>query len=266
MPSRDRADYWAALCPELTIGQSSSQGPVPFSDADLERISEVFWEKGYLYLPPLLEREACRAIAQGMKALKSAGEPVPYIYLFDQPWQLFERLRVLIRHFLGPDYAVLPNLWAWYLDQPGQAGWPPHRDCSSETVFGAGADQILMSLSLWVPLDQATEENGCMYVVPRQQEALLQEPLTTDSLMPIATPLPADAGAVLGWPQDLVHWGGQYGEGAENPRVSLSFEFQSSHFDPLAEPLLHTDQPPTFAERLSLIEQQFDKYRHIAGL
>lgn len=184
-----------------------------------------------------------------------------YIYLFDQPWWLFARLGVLLRHFVGDEFGVLPNLWAWHLDREGARGWPPHRDCDAETVFGEGEDAVLMSLSLWLPLTDADESNGCMYVVPKAHVVAgnaLQKPDLLD-----ARPLSAKAGSVLGWRQDLHHWGGSYTTAAKNPRISLSLEFQNMAFEPLAEPLINVRRPPSFEMRQKLIKEQFAKYRHI---
>jgi hypothetical protein len=61
----------------------------------------------------------------------------------------------------------------------------------------------------------------------------------------------------------LYHWGGIYSSKARNSRLSLSLEFQSRAFDPLAEPLLDLKELLPFQERRALIATQFAKYRHI---
>lgn len=231
----------------------------------LSQIAAHLWDKGYLQLDPLFSLGDLAPISAALDQLKAASIPPVYIYLFDQPWQLFERLRNLIQHFLGADYALLPNFWAWHLDTVGDGGWPPHRDCDAQTVFDIGGDKLLMSLSLWVPLTDVDEENGCMYVIERDQETeirALQSPPKED-LLAFAAALPAKAGSVLGWPQDVMHFGGTYGPGAKNTRKSLSFEFQNAAFDPLVEPLLDTRTLPGFDVRKKLLSAQFEKYQHI---
>jgi len=265
MPDLSKQD-WEKLCPSLTIGHSFSVIPYQFTDEGLTEIADAFWEMGYLNIPPVFEIQELEPLIRALQILDEARIPPAYIYIYDQSWALFEKLRLLISHLLGEDYALLPNLWAWHLRSSGATGWPPHRDCDSETVFNVGPDQLLMSLSLWVPLTHVDEENGCMFVVPRQQEGELEpgQELTLERLEPFATSLPVAAGSVLGWPQDLIHWGGAFGENAKGPRMSLSFEFQNTSFTPLTEPLLDTASPPQFDQRLLLIQQQFSKYRHIA--
>ncbi|MBL4739574.1 MAG: phytanoyl-CoA dioxygenase family protein [Sneathiella sp.] len=265
MPDLSKRE-WERLCLSLTIGGPISAVPCQFTDVELTEIADAFWDTGYLNIPPVFKNQELEPLVRALEIFDEAKIPPAYIYIFDQPWVLFEKLRVLIAHLLGAEYALLPNLWAWHLRSSGVTGWPPHRDCDSDTVFSVGPDQMLMSLSLWVPLTHADEDNGCMFVIPRQQEENLEpeQELTLERLKPFATSLPVAAGSVLGWPQDLIHWGGTYGENAKGPRMSLSFEFQNTSFAPLAEPMLDTANPPPFDQRLSLIQEQFSKYQHIA--
>lgn len=257
---------WGDLCPSLSIGESIVADPYSFSEAFLAKIADQFWENGFLEIPSVFGELELQTLIEAMICLEQAKIPPAFIYIYDQPWALFERLRLLISHFLGEEYAVLPNLWAWHMRKPGATGWPPHRDCDSETVFNVGPDQMLMSLSLWLPLTSVDEANGCMYVIPRQKEEKLSSNgvLEWGKIKSFGNALPAPAGSVLGWPQDLVHWGGTFTEKAKEPRISLSFEFQNTSFAPLATPLLNTANPPPFEQRISLIQEQFAKYRHIA--
>ncbi|MFC4272211.1 hypothetical protein GQF03_14365 [Sneathiella chungangensis] len=255
---------WKALAPDLTIGEPMNVKEIPFPDAALAEISEKFWTDGYLALPPLFDAQEIEPVLETVYTLGRHGIPPVFIYLYDQPWWMFARLGRLIRHFLGENYAILPNLWAWHLSREGDAGWPPHRDCDAKTVFGTGDDRILMSLSLWLPLTDVDENNGCMYILPHGREETEDELTEIGKLNLLeATALPARAGCLLGWRQDVVHWGGRFGEAAKNPRVSLSFEFQNRAFAPLAEPLIDMSALPPFADRLALIQEQFAKYRHI---
>ncbi|MEH6476579.1 MAG: hypothetical protein V7727_12870, partial [Sneathiella sp.] len=161
---------WREICPDLTIGQPRNIDPVPFTEAELTSIADQFWETGYLNISQLFGPSELEPIISAFNALKAANIPPVYIYIFDQPWILFEKLRSLISHFLGDEYALLPNFWAWHLSEHGKTGWPPHRDCDAETVFQIGPDPVLMSLSLWIPLSDVDEDNGCMSVVDRANE------------------------------------------------------------------------------------------------
>ena len=234
MPDLSRQD-WENICPQLTIEAPTVHAPIELTPTTLDQIAGSFWGRGFLQLAPQFTAAELSRIVDGMTALKAAKIAPVYIYLFDQPWLLFEKLRPLLTHFLGDDYALLPNFWAWHLDAMGEAGWPVHRDCDAQTVFDVGGDKMAMSLSLWVPLTNVDEANGCMYVVEYGNEIGKDDEAA-------ATPLPAAAGSVLGWPQDVLHFGGKYMAGAKNPRLSLSFEFQNTAFDPLGVPLLDTQK------------------------
>jgi hypothetical protein len=262
------SDFWREIAPGLTICQDNpGTSPVSFGDDTLKDISARFHDEGYLHLDPVFERAELAPLGDGIVALKEAGFPPVFIYLFDQPYALFARLAPLIDHFLGGRFALLPNFWAWNIPlESGARGWPPHQDCQAKTRFPDGAGgEILMSLSLWVPLTDATTDNGCMSVLPRSREHKYDLPLDDpDGIDPVdGVPLPTGAGSVLGWPQDLYHWSNRVTEQADTPRVSLSLEFQNTAFDPLAKPLLDVFVPPSFESRLNLIQQQFSKYRHM---
>ncbi len=260
-------EEWLNAFPDLTIGAKTAPKVLSFSEARLSEIANSVWSKGYLTQSPVFGAAETEPLFQTLQRLSSKGIPPVYIYLFDQPWFLFSKLNALIAHFLGEEFALLPNLWAWYFDRPGDRGWRPHQDCHLQTVFDLGEDQMLMSLSLWIPLTDVTPENGCMYVLPRDQEQILKNnpDMEQEKLEAYAIPLPAKAGSVLGWPQDIVHWGGHYSARASVPRASLSLEFQNTAFEPLVAPFLDAGSPPPFEERLRLIEQQYEKYKHIAA-
>ena len=255
MPERRSLEDWQRLVPELGIEQKTPGREIDFDSGALSSLSAAFWKEGYIALPPLFRPADYLPVRAGMERLKRAALPPVYIYLFDEPWLMAAKLGALVRHFLG-DYGILPNLWAWHLAEEGETGWPLHRDCDAVTVFGERDEWVLMSLSLWLPLTDADERNGCMYVVPLASGEGAGEEMQE-------TPLPAKAGSVLGWRQDLLHRGGAFTARAQNPRLSLSFEFQNRAFDPLAKPLIDPRALPSFDLRQRLIQAQFAKYRHI---
>ena len=107
-----------------------------------------------------------------------------------------------------------------------------------------------------------------MYVLPRSFERCYARNVTKpkDVNLQDVRALPASPGAVMGWRQDLYHWGGRASKHATEPRISLSLEFQNAAFDPLAEQLLELDRPPEFLQRLELIASQFEKYKHMQSI
>jgi hypothetical protein len=258
--------FWQRLAPQLSINEHfQTTCPIAIPDYILQSVSSSMEKDGYFHLPPLLDRSKTNSILDGILSLIKEGIPPVFIYIYDQPWALFDQLHPIIQLFLGNKFSLLPNFWAWYI-QPvkGSSGWPTHTDCSAKTRFESiDGGTTLISMSIWIPLTDATMENGCMAVLPRSRE-ILYDPTITDpsQIKPEdAVNLPVNSGSVLGWSQDLYHWSRHATSNKITPRVSLSLEFQNPAFSPLIEPLLNIAQPPPFEERLSLILSQFEKYK-----
>jgi len=268
MTDLQKPEFWKILAPALSIeGLSKTPEPLNFTDQQLTRIANGLRGNGYIYEYPLLPENIITPLHEGILALNMAGYPAVFIYLYDEAWHLFAKLSPLISYFLGDGFRLLPNFWAWNIPlNIGASGWPPHQDCQAETRFKINEnEEILMSLSLWVPLSDATLDNGCMHVLPRPAEDSYDPPLTDPAHINMldAKALPAAAGSVLGWPQDLFHWSGQVNNAATHPRISMSLEFQNPAFEPLGGPLLDINNPPSFDERLRMIKEQFPKYSHM---
>ena len=263
--------FWQRLAPHLSINEYlQATCPITISLDVLGELSRSMEKDSYFQLPPLLDKFEIDAIRDGIFSIINIKLPPIFIYIYDQPWALFEQLRPIIQLFLGDRFSLLPNFWAWYIPPiKGASGWSAHTDCSAETRFESiDGGTTLMSMSLWVPLTNATIENGCMAVLPRSRE-VLYKPTITDpkQISPIDTvDLPAESGSVLGWSQDLYHWSRHVTANTITPRVSLSLEFQNSVFTPLINPLIDIAHPPPFEERLSLIFSQFKKYNHMESL
>lgn len=250
--------FWSALAPELAQPKRNwNSSPVALSLSVYSAASTSMEVDGFLQMDPVFSPSEMGPIRDAIMKLESVGLPPVFIYIYEQPWMLFHRLRPLISHFLGDHFSLLPNFWAWHIPTvEGTSGWPRHRDCEGETRFeNTDGSQTLMSMSLWLPLSDATVDNGCMHVLPRSWGA------SDDHQKGL--PLPAQAGSVLGWAQDLEHWSGQVKGCATSPRISLSLEFQNAAFAPMAQPLLDLDAPPPFEQRLALIRQQIPKYSHL---
>jgi len=263
-------DFWRTLNPQLSITTNKLKcSPLAGIDEKcLSKVSDSLWQDGYLNCQALYSEEELSPLRLAMEHFHEQGIPQAFIYVYDETWSLFLKARTLLCNFLGDDYRILPHFWAWYIEPGKGKGWPPHRDSADQSVIELYGQEMLVSLSLWLPLTEATPENGCMSVLPLSCEREYDTPVTDPSQIPLQDILclPARAGSLLGWRQDLFHWGGRSHNSAKTPRLSLSLEFQNAGLDPLCEPLLDPQHPPTPQERLDLIIQQFDKYRHIADL
>src|SRR5262249_50438440 len=150
-----------------------------------------------------------------------------FMYVYDDFYQLSCYVSELLATILGPGYRVLPSLVAWCIDarRDNPKGWHPHRDRDYDTIGAHGQPK---SLSLWVPLTDATPLNGCMYCVPTSRDPDVR---TRPAVNKVARPqdvraLPAAAGSVLGWHHAFLHWGGRASWRATTPRISFSIEYQ----------------------------------------
>ena len=265
-PELRSISFWQRLAPQLSINDDfQTTCSIGISNDILQYLSRSMNKDSYFYLPPFLEKSETEPIRDAILTLIKEGLPPVFVYIYDQPWSLFDRLCPIIQLFLGNRFSLLPNFWAWHIPPiKGSSGWSAHTDCNVTTRFeNIDSGTTLMSMSLWVPITDATMENGCMAVLPRSRE-VLYDPTITDprQIRPDdAVNLPAKSGSVLGWSQDLYHWSRYVTSSATTPRISLSLEFQNPVFSPLGHSLLDIKQPPSFKERLALILSQFDKYK-----
>jgi ectoine hydroxylase-related dioxygenase (phytanoyl-CoA dioxygenase family) len=167
---------------------------------------------------------------------------------------------------LGDDFLLLPDFWIWNVDpQKGEAGWKPHRDKGWISLFEDGTPK---SLSLWLPLTEATPLNGCMYLVPRSQDPTYGTPDEKDWQFQYAgiRALPAGPGDFLLWTQAILHWGARTSPRAPESRISISFEVQRADVPAYNYPLLNPAEIPPFDMRLRLLAKQILQYRHMYPL
>jgi ectoine hydroxylase-related dioxygenase (phytanoyl-CoA dioxygenase family) len=205
-------------------------------------------------------------MAGAIRLLHANRLPPVFAFHFDEFWLVLAQLRRVIATILGDGYVMLPDFWAWHVDpMTADSGWPPHRDKGRRALFPDGRPQ---SLTLWLPLTDATPINGCIYVVPADRDPTYNtaaEESLQFTLSDIRA-LPAAAGSILAWTQAIIHWGGHAASRDAPPRISLSCEFQRGDVAPFNSPLLPPAAMPDFATRHSLIGRQVLRYRQMEPL
>jgi hypothetical protein len=252
---RDPA-FWRELAPDLTVeGTTGMRNPGGWQPSDMAPHLAKLRKEGYLQFPPIDWPRPVEALARGVARLSEAGIPPVFCYVYDEFWDLFAHIAPLLGSALGGDYRVIPNLWAWHIDpKHSESGWAPHRDLGRWSLLPDGAPK---SLSVWIPLTDATPLNGCMYLVPADRDPTYNTPAEYDvqvNLQEIRA-LPAAAGSVLCWNQALLHWGAHAAEGDLPVRISVSFEFQRGDVQAINVPLLDPLQIPDFTMRLRVISK-----------
>ena len=111
----------------------------------------------------------------------------------------------------------------------------PHRDITYSNCHGAedGKPDIL---SLWIPVVPVSTENGCMYVIPRENDPQFDKDVAKKDQDPFShrfpyenvTPLaPLVPGSALVWHPNLIHWGSSCrATSSLPPRKSIAMAFR----------------------------------------
>lgn len=264
--------HWQNLCPELSVGRAK-----PFSDIEKsvltidERKSLVqrLVRDGYLKSEPILSETLLAAMRSALVTLHEHGYPPVFAYVYDQFWDIARSpsVRALLADALGPGCRQSPRVWAFHLaTENGASGWPPHVD-------GGHLAHTTDRITLWLPITDATLENGCMNVVPKHfLPASLPDEFANDArgispkiwriMLQGARPLPARAGSILAWDFQVVHWSSFCDEAVE-PRMSLAVEIIGPTVEPTEGelPLFDLDTLPPFTERLRAIAKGLLSYQ-----
>jgi Phytanoyl-CoA dioxygenase (PhyH) len=256
--------YWQRLSPGSSIGTTRSATELeaatlgePQAVAQLAKLRR----EGYFHTPPVLALDVLRRMRQAIDNVRAEHWPAVFAYVYDDFWDIVRTpsLTRLVSGFLGDGYSQSSRIWAFYVAPArGARGWHPHCDSGDND-----------RLTVWVPLTDATLDNGCMYVVPLDRlaaernylrlESVTQAELAT--LLQSTKALPSPAGAYLGWKHDLIHWG-SVSSGHVEPRISLALEFVAPgavpHDDEL--PLFPLTTLPPFIVRLRAIAKALQTY------
>lgn len=257
-------DYWQQLNPQLTVCENNFFAhfeiePLNHPDQLLNKL-EV---DGYFQTTPLIDQSVIKRMRDGIENIRKAGLPAVFSFMYDEFWQI-TRTPSLINFLsgaLGENYHQLPHTIVHYVHTGIGSGWYPHVDFAKAQPH----------LTVWISLGDATLDNGCMYVIPRQKvdESLLNkwenmEELThieVTKLLHYSRALPAPTGSVLGWYQNVIHWGAPSNQEVE-PRISLSIVLLPEDVNPAKDelPLLDKEKLPTFNERLFCVGMAFYRY------
>ncbi|MBK9030423.1 MAG: phytanoyl-CoA dioxygenase family protein [Myxococcales bacterium] len=243
----------------LSIGAPRAHPPIAI---DAAAVAAATWRDGYFALPSVLDAALVARCHAAVAAAHAASVPTVAAFAYDAPWELAVALAPIVSAALGAPAVRQPAFWAWWVGGGGApGGWAAHRDNPAVEVDERGAPD---GLSVWVPVTDATADNGCMYVVPAPWDLQYQNPNATTEILSLQTvrALPAPAGSVLGWTPKLLHWGALARPGAP-PRVSLSIEYQRADRPPIEATVAPLDEIPPPAARRAAIVEQWHRYRHM---
>jgi hypothetical protein len=251
-------DYWRHLLPALTVGATECEICEAHSldPSEVTKLVDKFETEGYFRTGPVLPLSLMERMRTCVERLRKENWPLVFAFVFDEFWMAIgtASLQRLLAALLPRGYKQNSAIWTYYVAaRTGAKGWTPHID-------GGGQNR----LSVWLPLTDATLDNGCMYVVPKnliphslpadymKWETIERSEL--DRLLQCSRALPAEAGALLGWDHNLIHWG-SISSGSGTPRISIAVEFLGADATPsnYDRPLLDTASLPPFKQRLYII-------------
>ena len=256
------ANLMPAPCAASTVGTASSPpSPTPSSACAAWQSAcvvakEELKHHGHTALPTLhwsTHGISLSALSETIDELQVAGYPPVFIFMYDQAWQLCEKLFDAMERIMGEGVTLDVSVFAWALQRTdsvrggvqskkaeaaasrvGNNFGVPHRDSRYADCHNANGQPT--ELAVWVPLVDVSTDNGCMMVVPAMHDPLFEKSdhplhMKPSDTMPWAhiRALPASAGDVLIWRANIIHWGSACGARAATPRksVAMSFTLQS---------------------------------------
>ncbi len=253
------AEFWRRLAPELTISNARPGQTISRNQRRLavERMQLV--NDGYLRLKQPGIEAPLVDIARAMDRIVKAGLPAAFIGVYDEVWSAIAALDVVINGLFDGQGALVPNFWASHLAAgPGLAA---QRRRPKKGVFSDGTPK---SITVWLPVTDATPDNGCVYLVPAGQDRNYGKPEAdrADASLPGIRALPAVVGDVLIWTGEAYHWQSRPERAARHaPLQSLTWEFQSRDIAPLEGLLVDSFPDVPFETRLGLLAHQMPRHQ-----
>ena len=155
--------YWRELCPHVPL--DSAQALHDASSVNHQLVDSCVNQlrtRGYFKTSPLIPESTLSSMRECVEAVRNAGWPPVFAFLYDPFWAV---TRIpFVAEFLLADLGdefniIMSRVWCYYVPPSrGAGGWTPHADAYSNPAN---------RLTVWIPLTDATLDNGCMYVVPK---------------------------------------------------------------------------------------------------
>ncbi len=212
--------------------------------------------KGYARLGPVLAPEEAKALGSIVSGLAADGWPAVFVFMDPRVWGIQRRLEPWLRTALGKSYELLPTVWA---SDARRTGDRPRRARSDVAIATDGAPE---AITVWIALSDATPDSGCVCILPPACDPFYS--LTTANVdvkdVQNVRVLPAAAGTALAWNHRVLYWNARPSSPAENPCMSLAFEFRRAG---TLEGTNANDRvrAPSFRERLAFIAAQILRNR-----
>ncbi|MBN9419497.1 hypothetical protein ABS71_07960 [bacterium SCN 62-11] len=250
---------WRGLAPALNLTDDPFPGavePYALNDEDLNQARTQVREEGYLHSTPSIPAEICQQMAEAVGNIIAAGYHPIFLSLYDEYWQILKRTSAALEPILGPNCYPLADYWVWSISlETSGSGWTPHRDLQFRDRPTLREDGAPLLVTAWLPFTDTGPLNGCMYVMPTDRDPNL--PDNPDNFgfanLQDVRALPARAGSILAWNQQILHWGSAASKWAKNPRISTGVYFQSADVEPFGPRPIDFQKELPFQQRLAYL-------------
>lgn len=200
---------------------ATEQSGVLLLHRDDEAEVQALGENGFATFVNAESEAICGCAVEVIDNVRGAGLPALFLYAYDEPWLLGERLCARLSGLLARKYVMIEDVWAWRIER-GSRGWPPHRGVRS-TLLQRQTPEVI---NVWVALTKVAADQSCIHVVPLDEDPGYPSALDrVDAPLESVRALPVSAGTALAWNANLLHWGGPCSARARGPRMSCSFTF-----------------------------------------
>jgi len=236
--------YWASLAPGAR-GRSGPALTAAPSGLAVRALARRFAVEGWIGTGPAVSAAVLARMRRCVDAVRAAGWPPVFAFVYEDFWRVVRApwLRRFLTAVLGAGYRENVRVWCYRIvPERGCAGWPPHVD--GQVAAGRA--------TVWIPLTDATLENGCIYLVPQDLVPPSIGSFATRgefrhaevvALLQRSRAVPARAGSVLAWNHGVIHWGATCGR-PDEPRVSVAYEFIAAGVEPNPQELPLLDAGP----------------------
>jgi len=263
-------EYWRKLNPELNITDGSEIAPIKpigVNEKIVASTKESLQLDGYFQLDQILDSLLLDRLAGAVEKIRESGWPTPFVFVYDEFWQLIHPLKQLFESLLGAELKLLPEFWCWYIDNTNDSKgiYPQRGRTAANTIDHDGSAK---SLRIWIPLTDTNTTNGCLFAVPANYDTSYTSDLENrrvDNLQDIRA-IPTRKGTVIAFTEALLHWSGRSSNKALQPSASICFVCQRGDVNPYEIPLLAPFALPSFEDRLGFIAQNVNRFREDANL
>lgn len=283
-----KTEFWRKLCPDLSISptgnedadglssqqkkQAAAHKSTPVDESQRRR--ERLIEDGYVLIDDAIEdQRLVHRLAAAITTLhKKHALPATFALLFDETWQLAQAASENLSSSSHPTNKFNFDMLAWYIDpREDMVGFSPHRDRQPDDAKSSFFDDGMAKyVTMWLALTDATPENSCLYVIPKQFDPgyiegdddgdegsdPLSRALPDKQAYQNIRALPRRAGQSLLFTHRILHWGsrGNPNSHIKTPRIAISFVSSDPAFErPYLDSSLLDNGMPPFKIRLLLV-------------